>query len=186
LTDCSFGHGKVSSPNGNISQSHALIASRRCPLDRVLPRRRLRLPELPGGSVPCSMPLGLRFGRPRPTLEPRNLIAQGRHHSLKLDDLFPLLDNQALQLGGRQAIKIAGRRHAHKESDSRRLGNLIIIPMPRVLSLSPDNARSGSDCKRPATNTNGPSVKPGKSLRCASNSVFIWESQMKLARWWLI
>jgi Transposase DDE domain group 1 len=35
-------------------------------------------------------------------------------------------------------------------------------------------ARLGSDCKRPATNTNGPSGKPGKSLRCASNSVFIW------------
>ena len=37
-----------------------------------------------------------------------------------------------------------------------------------------DNARSGSDCKRPATNSNGPSGKPRKSLRCTSNSVFIW------------
>src|SRR5260370_11885622 len=90
---------------------------------------------------------------------------QGRHAALKLDDLFPLLDNQALQLGGRQAIKIAGRRHAHKESDSRRLGNLIIIPMPRVLPLSPENAWSGSDSKPPPPPTNHPSPKPHITLR---------------------
>src|SRR5262249_3617318 len=35
------------------------------------------------------------------------------------------------------------------------------------------DAARGSDCRRPATNTNGPSGKPGQSLRCASNSVFI-------------
>jgi hypothetical protein len=35
----------------------------------------------------------------------------------------------------RQAVKIVGRRHARKESDSCRFGNLIIIPMPRVLPL---------------------------------------------------
>jgi hypothetical protein len=37
-------------------------------LERVLPRGRFRLLELPGGSVPSSMPLGLRFGRPGPPL----------------------------------------------------------------------------------------------------------------------
>jgi hypothetical protein len=30
----------------------------------------------------------------------------------------------------------------------------------------------GSDCRRPSTNTNSPSEKPGKSLRCASNPAF--------------
>jgi hypothetical protein len=57
-----------------------------------------------------------------------------RHHSLLLDDLPPLLDNQAFQLGWRQAVKIVGRRHTHKESDSRRLGNLIITPPPLLPS----------------------------------------------------
>ena len=72
-------------------------------LERVLPRRRFRLPELPGGSVPPLHAPRLKVRPTRPTLEPRNLIAQGRHHSLKLDELFPLLDNQAPQLGGRPA-----------------------------------------------------------------------------------
>src|SRR5580704_17570283 len=71
----------------------------------------------------------------RPTLEPRNLLAQPRHQSLQLDQLLPLLDNQALQFGRRQVVKIVGRRHAHNASDSRRLENLIIIPMPRLLPL---------------------------------------------------
>ena len=35
-----------------------------------------------------------------------------------------------------------------------------------------ENATSGSDCRRPATNTNGPSGKFEKSLRFVSNSVF--------------
>jgi Ku protein len=35
----------------------------------------------------------------------------------------------------RQDIKIVGRRHAHKESDSRRLGNLIILPRLSPLLL---------------------------------------------------
>ena len=70
------------------------------------------------------------------------------------------------------------------------------VPNPARCRLRPDakqnrhygadNARSGSDCKRPATNTNGPSGNPGRSLRCASNSVFAGESQIKFARWWLI
>src|ERR1700691_3265026 len=70
----------------------------------------------------------------RPTLEPRNLLAQRRHRSLQLDHLLPLLDNQALQLGVRQAVKIVGRRHARNESDSCPPVNRIIIP-PRLLPL---------------------------------------------------
>src|SRR6266849_10057796 len=61
----------------------------------------------------------------RPTLEPRNLVAQSRHHSLQLDYLLPLLDNQALRLSLRQAVKIVGRPHAHNESESRPPENLI-------------------------------------------------------------
>jgi hypothetical protein len=65
--------------------------------DRVLPLGRFLSPELPGGfgSVPARLD-----GRPtRSALEPVNLVAQRRHHALQLDQLFPLLDNQALQLG---------------------------------------------------------------------------------------
>ena len=35
------------------------------------------------------------------------------------------------------------------------------------------DAARGSDCRPPATNTNGPSGKPARSLRSASDSVFI-------------
>src|SRR5207248_185044 len=82
---------------------------------------------------------GFRLGPPlhaarldvRPTrtaLQPGDLIPQRRHQSLKLDQLFPLLDDQAFQLGGWQTVQVIGRRHAKNESDSRRSGNLIIIP----------------------------------------------------------
>ena len=45
----------------------------------------------------------------RSALESRNLVAQRRHHSLQLDYLLPLFDNQALQFGMGQAVKIIGR-----------------------------------------------------------------------------
>ena len=98
--------------------------------DRVLPLGRFRSPEPPGGfgSVPRSMPLGFDVRPTRPALQPRNLVPQRRHHSLQLDHLLPLLDNQALQLGVRQAVKIRWRRHAQNKSDSRQLVNRIIIP----------------------------------------------------------
>ena len=70
----------------------------------------------------------------RPALKPRNLVPQRRYHSLQLDHLLPLLDNQALQLGVRQAVQIIGRRHAQNKSDSHPPVNRIIIP-PRVLPL---------------------------------------------------
>ena len=74
----------------------------------------------------------------RPALEPCDLVTQRRHHSVQLRQIFALLHHQALELGLRQAIKISGRRingrrHAHVESDLRRLGNLIIIPPPPPL-----------------------------------------------------
>ena len=74
----------------------------------------------------------------RPTLQPCNLIAQRRHHSLQLNDLLPLLDNQAFQLGMRQAVKIVRRRHPQRESDSRSPVNRKIIPLPRLLPLLQD------------------------------------------------
>jgi hypothetical protein len=57
--------------------------------------------------------------------------------------------------------------------EAERIKHAIRLPA-KTRHFGADNARSGSDCKRPATSTNGPSGKPGKSLRCASNSVFIW------------
>src|SRR6516162_6894302 len=45
----------------------------------------------------------------RDTLEPRNLVAQRRYHSLQLDYLLTLFDNQALQFGMGQTVKIMGR-----------------------------------------------------------------------------
>src|SRR5208282_3122381 len=71
---------------------------------------------------------------PRTALQPGNLVAQRRNHSLQLDHLFPLLHNQALQLGVRQTVKIPGRRHSQNESDSRPPENRKIIP-PLVLPL---------------------------------------------------
>jgi hypothetical protein len=66
---------------------------------------------------------GRRGGRPGDALRFRHLLQKPQY--------------QALQLGRRQTINILGQRHAHKESDSRRLENLIIIPMPRLLPLLP-------------------------------------------------
>src|ERR1700735_5414327 len=81
--------------------------------------------------------LAIRFDvRPtRPALKPRDLVALGRNRSLQCRHLFQKLQNQVLQLGRRQTVNILKRRHAHKESDSRRLENLIIIPMPRLFPL---------------------------------------------------
>src|SRR5262249_40379295 len=69
-----------------------------------------------------------------PALEASDLIAQRGIRSLQLRHLLKQFDHQALQLGMGQAIKIDRRRHAQNESDSRRRGNLIIIP-PWVLPL---------------------------------------------------
>jgi hypothetical protein len=55
------------------------------------------------------MPLGFRFGRPASPLSRVILSRTARHHSLQLDYLLPLFDNQALQFGLGQAIKIIGR-----------------------------------------------------------------------------
>jgi hypothetical protein len=56
---------------------------------------------------------------------PCKLITQSRYHALQFNDLPPLLDNQALQFGRRQAVKILRRRHARNGSDSRSKANLI-------------------------------------------------------------
>src|SRR5262249_6621527 len=69
-----------------------------------------------------------------PALETSDLVAQRSIRSLQLRHLLKQFDHQALQLGMGQAIKIDRRRHAQNESDSRRCGNLIIIP-PWVLPL---------------------------------------------------
>src|SRR5262249_52464439 len=80
---------------------------------------------------------GWRDRRPaRPALETSDLVAQRSIRSLQLRHLLKQFDHQALQLGMGQAIKIDRRRHAENESDSRRRGNLIIIP-PWVLPLLP-------------------------------------------------
>src|SRR6266481_8545894 len=110
----------------------------------LLVDRKLR-PRAPSRALPLATSQWLRLSPPlhaarldvrptRPALEPRNLVAQQRYHSLQLDYLLPLLDNHAFQLGVRQAVNILGRRHAHNESDSRRQRNLIILP-PRLLPL---------------------------------------------------
>jgi hypothetical protein len=72
--------------------------------DRVLPLTRFRSPQLPGGfgSVARSMPLGLRFGRPGPPLSrviSSRSVATNRRN----------LNNQALQFGMGQVVKIIGR-----------------------------------------------------------------------------
>ena len=102
---------------------------------RAAPPRRCS-PELPGGfgSVACSMPLGLMFGRPGPPFS--RAISSRSAATIRCSSTicFPLLHNQALQLGVRQTVKILGRRHSQNESDSRPPGNRKIIP-PRVLPL---------------------------------------------------
>ena len=111
--------------------------------------RKLRPRTAPSAALIAGTPRRLRLGRllhaarldVRPTrtaLQPGNLIAQRRNHSLQLNHLFPLLHNQALQLGVRQTVKIRGRRHSQNESNSRPPGNRKIIP-PRVLPLLPIN-----------------------------------------------
>ena len=90
-------------------------------------RRRLRL-----GRLLHAARLDVR--PTRTALEPGNLVAQRRNHSLQLDHLFPLLHNQALQLGVRQTVKIPGRRHSQNEFDLRPPENCKIIP-PLVLPL---------------------------------------------------
>src|SRR6266849_5248652 len=111
-------------------------------MDRKLrPRAAPRALPLAGASRwlgPLLHAARLQVRPARPTLEPRNLVAQSRHHSLQLDHLLPLLDDQALQFGLRQVVKIVGRRHAHNESDSRPPENLIIVP-PRLLPLLPES-----------------------------------------------
>jgi len=63
-----------------------------------------------------------------------NLLARRRHHALQLDHLLPLFDNQARQLGVRQAVPIIRRRHAQNESDSHPPVDRIIV-RPRILPL---------------------------------------------------
>ena len=103
--------------------------------DLVLPRGRLG--GLSGGfrSLACSMPLGLICGRPGPPLSRGDLVTLSRNRSAQLRHLCQKLQHQVLQLGRRQVLKIRGRRHTHLESDSRPFGNLIILPLPRVLPL---------------------------------------------------
>jgi hypothetical protein len=105
--------------------------------DLVLPFGRGSPPDAGGGcgSVALSIPLGLIFGRPGPTFEPRNLVALRRNRSPQLRHLFQQLQHQALEISVGKAIEVCGRRHAHNESDSCPLGNRIILPSPRVLPL---------------------------------------------------
>jgi hypothetical protein len=67
-----------------------------------------------------------------PDFEPGNLITKSRHHPLQVADLPPLLDHQALELSIRQWSRSSGGGNADKDTDSRRLGNLIIVPRPRL------------------------------------------------------
>src|SRR5262249_37346248 len=71
-----------------------------------------------------------------PALETSDLVAQRSIRSLQLRHLLKQFDHQPLQLAIGQGIKTDRRRHAQNESDSRRRGNLIIIP-PWILPLLP-------------------------------------------------
>ena len=106
-------------------------------IDHAHHRRIASNSRSPGGFglLACSMPLGFDIRPRRPALEPCDLVALRRNRSLQFRHLFQKPEYQALQLGRRQTINILGQRHARKESDSPRLGNLIIIPTPRLLLL---------------------------------------------------
>jgi hypothetical protein len=66
-----------------------------------------------------------------------SLAAAARSHARhpQLGHLLQQPQHQIFQVGVRKAVKIGRRRHSH-ESDSRPLGNRIIIP-PRLLPLLP-------------------------------------------------
>jgi hypothetical protein len=80
-------------------------------------------------------PAGFDVRPPRPALEPGDLVALRRNYSPQFGHFFKQLQHQALQIARRKIIKVCRRRHSHKESDSCTLGNLIIVPPPRVLPL---------------------------------------------------
>jgi hypothetical protein len=71
----------------------------------------------------------------RTTLKPRDLIALRRNRSAQIGNLLQQLHYQQLQLAGRKTVNVLGQRHTRRESDSRRLENLIIVPLPRLLPL---------------------------------------------------
>jgi MFS family permease len=83
----------------------------------------------------------------------------------------------------RRAVRPRRCGSSHRDSAAR---NKLQTRASKARHFGADNARSGSDCERTATNTNGPSGKPRTSLRCVSNSVFIRGIPEELARWWLI
>src|ERR1700686_200709 len=90
--------------------------------------------------------------RPRRTaLEPRDLVALSRNHSAQIGNLLQQLDHQQLQLSRRKIVNVLGKRHARKESDSRRLENLIIVPLPRLLPLLPKSPVSCEENRAPRT-----------------------------------
>src|ERR1700730_17996261 len=70
------------------------------------------------------------------TLEPSNLIALGGNCSPQRGHLLQQPQHQIFQVGVPKAVNIGRRRHSQNESDSRPLGNRIIIP-PRLLPLLP-------------------------------------------------
>src|SRR5215472_16054815 len=75
--------------------------------------------------------------RPRRAgLEPGDLVTLSRDRSAQLRHLHQQPQHQVLQLSRRQMVEISRRRHGHLESDSRLLGNLIILP-PQLLPLLP-------------------------------------------------
>src|ERR1700730_344160 len=67
-----------------------------------------------------------------------SLAAAARSHARhpQLGHLLQQPQHQIFQVGVRKAVKIGRRRHSQNESDSRPLGNRIIIP-PRLLPLLP-------------------------------------------------
>src|SRR5438034_10099317 len=96
-------------------------------------------PRGPGfASVALSIPLGLIFGRPDPPFSRAISSCSVANQSPQLRQLLPLLHHQALQLGMRKTVKICGRQHSQKESDSCPLVNRKILP-PQVLPLLRSN-----------------------------------------------
>ena len=78
-------------------------------------RRRLRIGRLvhPAGFA------GLDVRPARAALQSRDLVALRRNRSPKFRRLFQQLQHQDLQISGRKAVKVCGRRHSHSKSNSR-------------------------------------------------------------------
>jgi hypothetical protein len=86
-------------------------------------------------------------------------------------------DKQALNQGGTQGRVASGRALSRVDfivtNVSRAAERVVALFNKQWIKKGNGRARSIGHAKRPATNTNGSSVKPGNSLRYASTSVLI-------------